>query len=100
MRSVVGIHFVVHGIAVESGVLVAAPRVDSITSGGERAFLYCLAEAEVGLAILRSQLDQELRLQRSDQVIGERKMSGPRGDAAWPIPSWAEAVSAPSQIIS
>ena len=59
-------------VAIETGVLVPAPRVDGVTPRVELAALYCFAEYAVGKAVIRAKLNENGWLLCFDQPSPER----------------------------
>jgi hypothetical protein len=99
MPPVIGFHFFVDCVAVEASMLVAAPSIDGITFGGTAVFLNRLAKAEIRLAMMRSQLDQEFRSRGRNQVVSEWKMPRPISNPARPVSQWGEQTGIPGRII-
>jgi hypothetical protein len=72
-----GVDLLEHVIAVAAGVLVAAPGIDGIASGGEAGLADGLAEREIGIARMGAQFDEEFGCQGAGQPGGERQMAAP-----------------------
>ena len=79
-----------HGLVVMARMRIALPRVDRIALARHAVLLNRLAHPEVGLAVVRSELDHQGRPQAGDQVVHERQMTGPVAEVTGAIPSRIE----------
>ena len=75
--AIVGHYFVPNLWAVDSGVHVPTPGIDSVTLRGHAIFLNRLAESEVRFPLVNPQFDEDLGLQLAHQIISEGQMHFP-----------------------
>jgi hypothetical protein len=86
-RERVIVHLVMPGdlrescLVVIAGVLIAAPGIDSETSGPGVVFDRSLAKGKKTFASVDPELDKDRRFQERDEVIGEMEMAGPGADS-------------------
>src|SRR5262249_30291365 len=72
-------------IAIGAGLLIAAPRIHSVTAGGEPFTQYSLAESRVGDSCVCTQLDQEPRRCRAYDPVRKRHVLPPGARRSEPL---------------
>ena len=81
MGTVAVLHRVVDGITIKAGMLVTRPSIDRVSQRIAAQALHRLAKDEVGVTVMRTELDNAPRPKSIHQPEGERRVLSPGGGA-------------------